>query len=399
MAAKAEDPMEEQEDEEAEAGAVENLSNSDVTTKYQEAAKIANLTMQGVVQMCVPGAKINDLCKFGDTVIVQRCSQIFRSKVKGVAVAKGIAFPTCVSVNECVMNNSPLESEASKHEPLKAGDWVKIELGCHVDYYMAVVAHTIKVGMDPTVAGAVTGVEADVVLAAYYAAEVAAKTIKAGNTNTQVTEATKKVADAYGVKFIAGTQMEQLTRFGLGGKTIALNSEDKEKEVTFEANEVYAVNVFVSSGDGKVREQDVRTTVFKKDPNKSYHLKMKASRYLYNEVNQRFPSMPFSLRALDDEKQARLGVVECASHELLTSYPVMFAHRGDTVAHFKCTVLLLASGTSKITGIEFIPASFSSDKSVDAETQTILDTVSRRKKNKKKKKAGAGASATAMGEA
>lgn len=27
-------------------------------------------------------------------------------------------------------------------------------------------------------------------------------------------------------------------RFGLGGKTIALNSEDKEKEVTFEANEV-----------------------------------------------------------------------------------------------------------------------------------------------------------------
>lgn len=47
-------------------------------------------------------------------------------------------------------------------------------------------------------------------------------------------------------------------------------------------------------------------------------------------------------------RQARLGVVECASHELLTSYPVMFAHRGETVAHFKCTVLLLASGTSKV---------------------------------------------------
>lgn len=45
----------------------------------------------------------------------QRCSQIFRNKVKGVAIAKGIAFPTCVSINECVTNNSPLESEASKH--------------------------------------------------------------------------------------------------------------------------------------------------------------------------------------------------------------------------------------------------------------------------------------------
>lgn len=51
--------------------AAEDLSNSDVTTKYQEAAKIANLALQGVIQQCVPGARVNDLCKFGDTIIVQ----------------------------------------------------------------------------------------------------------------------------------------------------------------------------------------------------------------------------------------------------------------------------------------------------------------------------------------
>lgn len=54
-------------------------------------------------------------------LLLQRCSQIFRNKVKGVAVAKGIAFPTCVSVNECVTNNSPLESEASKHVSKEKG--------------------------------------------------------------------------------------------------------------------------------------------------------------------------------------------------------------------------------------------------------------------------------------
>ncbi len=46
-----------------------DLSNSDVTTKYQEAAKIANFALEGVVQQCVPGAKIIDVCIFGDTVI------------------------------------------------------------------------------------------------------------------------------------------------------------------------------------------------------------------------------------------------------------------------------------------------------------------------------------------
>lgn len=48
--------------------------------------------------------------------------------------------------------------------------------------------------MDPAAVGSVTGVEADVVLAAYYAAEVAAKTIKAGNTNTQVRKLHRVVA-------------------------------------------------------------------------------------------------------------------------------------------------------------------------------------------------------------
>lgn len=37
-------------------------------------------------------------------------------------------------------------------------------------------------------------------------------------------------------------------RFGLAGKTIALNSEEKEKEVTFEANEVREY-VVVGVGD------------------------------------------------------------------------------------------------------------------------------------------------------
>lgn len=46
--------------------------------------------------------------------------------------------------------------------------------------------------------------------------------------------------------------------------------------------------------------------------------------------------------------QARLGVVECASHDLLSSYPVVFAQRGAKVAHFRFTVLLLPSGTSKV---------------------------------------------------
>ena len=48
-------------------------------------------------------------------------------------------------------------------------------------------------------------------------------------------------------------------------------------------------------------------------------------RYVFNEMNHRFPTLPFSLRALEDEKQARMGVVECLKHDLLHPYPVRFS--------------------------------------------------------------------------
>ena len=37
----------------------------------------------------------------------------------------------------------------NKQEPLKAGDIVKLDLGCHIDGYMAVVAHTLVVPEEP----------------------------------------------------------------------------------------------------------------------------------------------------------------------------------------------------------------------------------------------------------
>jgi hypothetical protein len=72
--------------------------------------------------------------------------------------------------------------------------------------------------------------------------------------------------------------------------------ERRADDSAFEEHEVYAVDVVASTGEGKAREMDVRTTVFKKSVDQSYQLKMKASRQFFSEVSQKFPYMPFSLR-------------------------------------------------------------------------------------------------------
>lgn len=45
-------------------------------------------------------------------------------------------------------------------------------------------------------------------------------------------------------------------------------------------------------------------------------------RAVFNEMNKRFTTFPFTLRALEDEKTARLGVVELLTHDLVHPYPV-----------------------------------------------------------------------------
>mmetsp|Transcript_160 Transcript_160/g.164 ORF Transcript_160/g.164 Transcript_160/m.164 type:complete len:161 (+) Transcript_160:103-585(+) len=104
-------------DEEASVGSevedeeVTDLSDSDVCTKYQEASKIANLALTGLVSQCIPGAKIIDLCQFGTAVIDSQTSKLYNKKVNGIPIEKGVAFPVCVSVNDIVCNHSPLKTE------------------------------------------------------------------------------------------------------------------------------------------------------------------------------------------------------------------------------------------------------------------------------------------------
>ncbi len=277
------------------------------------------------------------------------------------------------------------------------GDTVKIDLGCHIDGYIAVAAHTVVVpeSADGT-PEAVDPELGNVAVAAYNAMLVAVNAIRAGAKNTEVTDVVQRVASNYGVSPIATVRMHQMKRFVIDGvKEVALKEptpedieegEEKLPECTFEQAEVYAIDVAMTTGDGKVRPGDLRTTVFKRNVEANYRLKMKASRYVLTEVDKKFPTLPFTLRHFEDERQAKMGITECVSHGLVTPYPSLHEKAGAKVAHFKCTVLLLPSGTSQVTGLP-LPSYFTTDKEPDEETALVLKDIAEKAAKKAKKKA------------
>ena len=94
---------------------------------------------------------------------MEELKKVFNNK-KSKKLERGIAFPTCVSVNHILGHFSPTKDES---DTLKEGDVAKIDLGCHLDGFVAQAAHTIVVSHEA--ATKVTGKKADVVLAAYNA--------------------------------------------------------------------------------------------------------------------------------------------------------------------------------------------------------------------------------------
>eukprot|EP01115_Flamella_aegyptia_P006464 TRINITY_DN27093_c0_g1_i1.p1 TRINITY_DN27093_c0_g1~~TRINITY_DN27093_c0_g1_i1.p1 ORF type:complete len:393 (+),score=205.52 TRINITY_DN27093_c0_g1_i1:74-1252(+) len=359
------------------------ISNPSVLSKYKDAGEIANRCLAYVLGEVAVGKKVVDICVAGDKYMEEQLAKTYKS----TKVEKGIAFPTCISINNVAGHFSPLQGDETT---IQDGDVVKVDLGVQIDGFISMAAHTIVAGT----AGA-TGRKADVILAAHYAAEAAHRLIKPGKKNSDVTAAIAKIAEQYKVSPLEGVLSHQLKRYIVDGNNVIINKEsleNKVEEFEFEENQVYCVDILMSSGEGKAKELETKTTVYKRAVDREYNLKMKASRYVFNEINQRFPTFPFTLRALD-ENRGRLGITEMLKHELLYSYPVLFEKSGEFIAQIKFTVMITPTATVRLNGPIEIKNVTSEHKIEDKEILDILAQGTKRaKKNKKNKKKKAPAS-------
>jgi len=355
-----------------------------VVTKYKMSAEIVNKVLKEIMAECKPGCSVRDLCILGDKKLTEETSKSYKKDKK---ITKGIAFPTCISVNNVICHYTPLLSEPDTL--LADGDLVKIDLGAHIDGFIAAAAHTFVLGASAE--APVTGRKADVIMAAHLASEAALRLVKPGMENTEVTETVTKIGEAFECKPVEGMVSHNLEQNIIDGeKTInnCLEGQAKDREVhEFKQHEVYAVDVLLSTGDGKNQEKDAKTTVFKKT-GLTYMLKMKTSREFFSQVGKSYGPMPFNLRNCEEEKKARMGVVECVKHQVLQPFHVLYEKEGTFVAQFKFTVLLMPNGPMKITGLPLDEALYKTDKKLeDGEILTLLKQSTNPRANKKKKKA------------
>ncbi|ORY27797.1 peptidase M24, structural domain-containing protein [Naematelia encephala] len=359
--------------------------SGDAITKYTTAGQALADVLKKLIPQITAGKSVLDLCVEGDKIINETVSPLWNKAKNGVKISKGIAFPTTISVNNVVSHFSPLPSDPEIL--LKDKDVVKIMLGVQIDGYAVTHAETVQLTTKAE------GVAADVIKGAFEAAQAAMRTLKIGAKNWDVTDVVEKVAKDYGCSSVEGMLSCQHERNVTDGKKrILLNPSPELKRdhetCTFEEGEVYGVDVLLVTGsDGKAKPDASRTSIYKK-ADINYQLKMKTSRAVFSEIQKKAGAFPFTLRALDDEKRARMGVQEAVAHGLLKPYDIVQTASGTLVAEFFFTLALLPAGPLLLSPVPswYSADKVSTEKGIQDEALKTLITQPLRAPKKKKAK-------------
>ncbi|KAF3770573.1 hypothetical protein M406DRAFT_96877 [Cryphonectria parasitica EP155] len=383
------------------------LNNPDTLTKYKTAAEISEKVLAAVKDLCVAGEKIVEICEQGDKLLEEEISKVYRGK----KVSKGFAHPTTVSPSSYVTPYTPLKSDEKEAAvELQEGEPVKIQLGAQIDGFASIVCDTIIVATKDKPQDVIEGRAADLMLATYYANELLLRLMlpsgvlasgtdeekaKAAaakpKTQGQINALIEKIAKSYEVNTVESTTTWLFGRNEIEDKKkIVLAPGDGSKgDGTPEVGEVWGVEIGMSLGSGKVKQLEQRATLHRRTALQQ-PLKRPTSRKILSEVQKKFNMFPFSLRQLEDEKDAKVGVVECVRSGIFRQYELVGEKDNSPVAR-TWTTIEIAITKNGITKVGAPPAwdltKFKTDKKItDEEILKILEQPLSKNKGKKKKK-------------
>ncbi len=281
------------------------------------------------------------------------------NKVEGLTPHVGIAHPTTVSPSSFVTPYTPLASDpADAAVTLKPGEVVKIQLGAQIDGFGTIVCDTIVVPSKEDKDKEISGREADLLLATHYANELLLRLMlprgvlatgseeevkKAASekpiTQSRMTSMLEKLVKSYDCSLVENTTSWLFDRNEIEGKKkiVLAPAEGQKGEGLPEVGEAWGVEMGVSLGTGKVKTLENRPTLHRRTTT-TYQLKRPSSRQILSEIVKKFGTFPFSLRQLDDERAAKVGVVECVRGNVVRQYEVIADKDGAPVSRLFTTI-------------------------------------------------------------
>jgi len=296
---------------------------NDVLKKYQHAGKIAREVREEMKHFVREEMPLIEVCEKAEKLIREKGGQP--------------AFPCNVSVNEVAAHYT---SPPDDKQTIPSNSLVKVDIGVHLDGYIADTAITICFNPE----------HENLIRTAEEALAVAVKAIYAGISTSKLGSTIEKTIKTYGCRPISNLTGHQIGRYLIHtGKSIPNVSHFLGSKIR--EGEVIAIEPFVTVANavGRVKDGDEKT-IFRFVKRKS--LRNPFAKRLLGCIERNFKTLPFSKRWLKGfvpQEQHFKAFQELLHSKCLMSYPVFIEASGKPVAQAEHTVLVLRDGCKVLT--------------------------------------------------
>ncbi|RLI78580.1 type II methionyl aminopeptidase [Archaeoglobales archaeon] len=282
--------------------------------KTIKAGEILRQVREEAVKLIKPDVKILEVAEFVENRIRELGAEP--------------AFPCNLSINSDAAHFTPKKND---DRVFKEGDLVKLDIGSHIDGYIADTAVTVDLGDNE-----------DLVKAAEAALKAGIEAVYAGVDTAEIGEAIENAIREFGYKPIINLTGHGLLPYLTHTPPTIYNFGTK-KGVTLEEGIIIAIEPFATNGIGKVVERsecEIYSVVAKRP------VRMKIARQILKEV-EKYKTLPFAKRWLSKAPEVIIG--RLVRDGVLRSYPVLTEIGGGLVSQAEHTIIVEENGARIVT--------------------------------------------------
>ena len=289
--------------------------------QYQAAGKIWKKVEKVAVKACKPG---ESLLKIANTIENSVAKIAKEEKIKEA----GLPFPVNLSINHEAAHATP---SATDEAVLDKKDVLKVDIGVHVDGYIADGAITVNVSND----------YAKMIEAADLALENALSRVKVDRELWEIGKAVEDTLEKNGYKPVQNLSGHGLEQYEGHASPSIPNINNKDDRV-FEENMAFAIEPFASNGKGFIHE-GTQAEIFSIGEIKQ--VRNPHGRKLLEFIVKEYGTLYFAERWLEKVKlsdfQRKVGMRELLKHKCIVPSPVLKEDVGTIITQAEKTVVLL----------------------------------------------------------
>jgi len=287
--------------------------NEEIFEKYRLAGRILSEVRSEAAKMVTVGESLLKVAEFTENLIREKGGEP--------------AFPVNISRNDEAAHSTPSFNDKS----VFGNDMVKLDIGVHIDGYIADTAITVDLSGNPKL-----------VEAANAAVEEAIKFIHSGVNTSDIGGVIEDTIDSFGFKPISNLTGHGLAQY-IQHAPPAIPNKRTPGGVILETGDIVAIEPFATNGAGRIRNAGNAEI---------YHLvsdrpvRHPSARALMHDL-EKYKTLPFAKRWLGE--RVDFALIQLVKAQIIQSYPILKEVQGGLISQAEHTIIVKEDGCEVIT--------------------------------------------------